>query len=104
MKKWMEIGLYIQGAVLMLIVYYGFFTGLVAAETKIIEIEGKVTEKYHRDSVDNYLSNYHIHQEYWIRMEDGKSVELTASLYEGIQQGENIKLVQMNAGTMILKK
>ncbi|WP_394138040.1 hypothetical protein [Cytobacillus oceanisediminis] len=104
MTKWMLVGLYIQGSILMLIVYYGFFTGLVAAETKITEIEGKVEEKYLQASIDNYLSNYDVHQEYWIRLESGDTVKLTASLYQGIQPGENIKLVQLNAGTMIFKK
>ncbi|MBT2710001.1 hypothetical protein [Bacillus sp. ISL-47] len=90
MKKWMGAGLYIQGIVLLLIVYYGFFTGLVAAETKITEIEGKVEEKYLQASIDNYLSNYNMHQEYWIRMEGGESIRLTASLYKEFSRGKRL--------------
>lgn len=104
MKKWMESGLYIQVAAVMLVVYYGFISGLVAAETKIAEFEGKIEEKYRQTSVDNYLSNFSTHEEYWIRLDNGKSFELTASLYESIKRGEKVKLVQMNAGTMILRQ
>ncbi|KON88378.1 hypothetical protein AF332_17245 [Sporosarcina globispora] len=104
MKKWMELGLYIQMAVILLIVYYGFFSGLVAAETKITEFEGKVEEKYRQTAVDNYLSNYGTHEEFWIRIDNGKSLKLTATLYENVKSGEKIKIVQMNAGTMIFKQ
>ncbi|GLB60660.1 hypothetical protein [Cytobacillus sp. NCCP-133] len=104
MKKWIEIGLYVQGFGLMLVVYYGFFTGLVAAEAKITEIEGRVENKFLQASVDNYLSNYQTHQEYWVRLEDGRNVKLTASLYESIKPGEDIKVVRMKAGTMIFQQ
>ncbi|MCS0791590.1 hypothetical protein NX021_26105 [Cytobacillus firmus] len=104
MKKWMESGLYIQVAAVMLVVYYGFISGLVAEETKMAEFEGKIEEKYRQTSVDNYLSNFSTHEEYWIRLDNGKSFELTASLYESIQRGEKVKLVQMNAGTMIFRQ
>ncbi|RBP96476.1 hypothetical protein DFO70_101286 [Cytobacillus firmus] len=104
MKKWMESGLYIQVAAVMLVVYYGFISGLVAAETKIAEFEGEIEEKYRQTSVDNYLSNFSTHEEYWIRLDNGKSFELTASLYESINRGEKVKLVQMNAGTMIFRQ
>ncbi|MGA5688563.1 hypothetical protein [Cytobacillus pseudoceanisediminis] len=104
MKKWMESGLYIQVAAVMLVVYYGFISGLVTSETKMAEFEGKIEEKYRQTSVDNYLSNFSTHEEYWIRLDNGKSFELTASLYESIQRGERVKLVQMNAGTMIFRQ
>ncbi|MBX9973980.1 hypothetical protein [Cytobacillus firmus] len=104
MKKWMESGLYIQMAAVLLVVYYGFISGLVAAETKMTEYEGEIDEKYRLIAVDNYLSNFSTHEEYWIRMDNGKSFELTATLYESIKRGEKVKLVQMNAGTMIFKQ
>jgi NRPS condensation-like uncharacterized protein len=104
LKKWMESGLYIQMAAVLLVVYYGFISSLVAAETKMTEYAGEIEEKYQLTSVDNYLSNFSTHEEYWIRLDNGKSFELTASLYESIKRGEKIKLVQMNAGTMIFRQ
>ncbi|UOE53048.1 hypothetical protein LIT38_12745 [Bacillus sp. CMF12] len=104
MKKWMESGLYIQMAAVLLVVYYGFVSGFVAAETKMTEYEGEIDEKYRQTAVDNYLSNFSTHEEYWIRLDNGKSFELTATLYESIKRGEKVKLVQMNAGTIIFKQ
>jgi Trm5-related predicted tRNA methylase len=104
LKKWMESGLYVQVAAVMMVVYYGFISGLVAEETQMAEFEGRIEEKYRQTSVDNYLSNFSTHEEYWIRLDNGKAFELTASLYESIKRGEKVKLVQMNAGTMIFRQ
>lgn len=82
---------------------YGFTVGM-KGEEKQEEVHGVVQEKYQNQIVKNTLSLYESETQYWVKLNNGRQIQLPAYLYQNVAKGEEVSLVKAKGGTVYLSE
>ena len=91
MKKITQSISYVLMVLLLALACYGFATGM-NEEERTEEVSGVVQGKFENQVVANTLSSYELNTEFWIKMKDGRKVQLPGYLYHKVNNGDKISL------------
>lgn len=90
--------------VLLSVACYGFSEEFITEKSQKIEVHGVINEKHQNINIKNILSYYETETQYWVRLEDGRQVQLPAYLYKKVTKGEEVFLVKMRGNTVFLSE
>ncbi|NHM33751.1 hypothetical protein [Neobacillus terrae] len=101
MKKIIQSISYVLLVLLLALACYGFATGM-NAEEKTEEVSGVVQGKFENHVVANTLSSYELNTEYWIKLKDGRTLQLPANFYHKVNAGDNVSLFKPKSCPLFL--
>jgi hypothetical protein len=104
LKKVLAFLSYTLLALLLAVACYGLSVQFMERESQKNEVRGVVKEKFQNLAVANILSQYEEEVQYWVRLEDGRRLQLPASLYKEIAKGEQLTLVKSPGSPIFLSR
>jgi hypothetical protein len=104
LKKVLAFLSYTLLALLLAVACYGLSVQFMEGESQKNEVRGVVKEKFQNLAVANILSQYEEEVQYWVRLEDGRRLQLPASIYKEVAKGEQLTLVKSPGSPIFLSR
>lgn len=101
MKKLQQYSLFVLLVFLFGAACYGLGFGL-KKEDKKNEIRGVVAEKYQKRVVTNFWSHHEIEKQYWVKLKNGRQVQIPAYFYQTVDRGEKVSLLKIKGGNLYI--
>jgi len=79
---------------------YGLGFGLKEENTK--EVRGVVADKYQKKVVMNIWSHHEIEKQYWVKLKNGRKVQIPAYLYRTVDKGEKVTLTKIKGRNLYI--